>query len=66
MEANLLRAHAGQDAIEVAEALLYLKPCQFLAAKALNVYKNYQVSIVHNIVLMPFNITFRAEHPFFA
>ena len=44
MEANLLRAHAGQEAINVDEAVRYLKPCQFQANKALEVYKNYHVS----------------------
>lgn len=45
METNLLRAQAGQEAINVEEALLYLKVCQYQSSMALDVYKNYQVSL---------------------
>ena len=41
----MFRASAGQDAIDVKEALLYLKPCQFQCNKAFDVYKNYQVGL---------------------
>lgn len=53
METNLLRANAGQEAIDVKEALLYLKPCQFQCSKALEIYKNYQVKIVVDPALQP-------------
>ena len=43
MEVNLLRAQAGQEAINVEEALRYLRPNQFHSAKSLDIYKNYQV-----------------------
>lgn len=47
MEANLLRAQTGQTGIEMAEALRYLKACHFNSTKALEIYKNYQVSPSH-------------------
>ena len=39
----MLRAGTGQEAIDVDEAIQYLKASQFISGKAIDIYKNYQV-----------------------
>lgn len=43
MEANIIQAQMGREAIDVEEALGYLKACQFSSTKAIDIFKNHQV-----------------------
>ncbi len=46
---NLLRAEKGEDSIEMGVAMKYLKAARYDANKAMDIYKNYQVSLVVHV-----------------
>lgn len=43
----MLQAQNGHEAVDVEEALRYLRACHFSPTKALDIFKNYQVSTCH-------------------
>lgn len=45
-EVNMERANEGLDAIAMEEAIRYLKASKFNSGKALEIYRNYSVSIL--------------------
>lgn len=42
---NLFRAEKGEDAIELAVAIKYLKAARYDTTKAMDIYKNYEVCL---------------------
>lgn len=43
MEANTVQAQSSRAAVDLEEALSYLKAAQFNSTKAVDIFKNYQV-----------------------
>ena len=43
-DVNMYRAEKGEDAIELGVAMKYLKAARYNSYKALDIYKNYNVS----------------------
>jgi len=48
----MLRAQQGQEAVLMEEAMKCLRAAQFNAAKAVEIYRNYQVSLFFLFILL--------------